>query len=100
MFRDLQAQINGAMQHLCNAVGVWRGGKPFPLMWERQALGSDPFVEVSSASVFELSCPSEHCLGIAEGSKDLVIDGRKTVITSPVHTDSSGWLTAKFVWGE
>ena len=98
-FKKAHDRANAAvLRHLANARASWMDGVEFGVILDAEI--GDGFPEVVTADQYTLSMCVANAAGIAEGSSELVINGRPCRVTGAVVPDASGWATFPIVFLE
>lgn len=98
-FKKAHDRANAAvLRHLANARASWMDGVEFGVILDAEI--GDGFPEVVTADQYTLSMCVANAAGIAEGSSELVINGRPCRVTGAVVPDASGWATFPIVFEE
>lgn len=88
-FAQVEALVNTGVQSvLANAVATWQGSEPFGVIF---AKGQHSAFGDVAAGVISCSLPLACAPGLAQGD-ELVIDGARYEVASPVQPDASGWV--------
>lgn len=91
-FATLESRVNDVVERrLANAQGVYQGGKPFGVIFDREGDGVLDGNTVDMASLtagFRIA----NTPGLAAGS-ELVIDGVVHEVAGQVQPDAGGWVT-------
>ena len=98
-FKKAHDRANAAvLRHLANARAAWMDGAEFGVILDAEV--GDGFSEVVTADLHTLSMCVANAPGIAEGSAELVLNGRPCRVTGAVVPDASGWATFPIVFLE